>query len=59
MIAFIDAKNIPGIEKLNVDVNKESPELEVKVDRVNAGSVGVSTGQLGFNLRQQFLLLLL
>ena len=52
MIIFIDAKNIPGIEKLNVDVNKESPELEVKVDRVNAGSVGVSTGQLGFNLRR-------
>ncbi|MES2746970.1 MAG: efflux RND transporter permease subunit, partial [Bacteroidota bacterium] len=52
MIAFIDSKNIPGIEKLNVDVNKQSPELEVKVDRVNAGSVGVSTGQLGFNLRR-------
>ena len=52
MIAFIDSKNIPGIERLSVDVNKESPELEVKVDRVNAGSVGVSTGQLGFNLRR-------
>jgi len=52
MIAYIDSKNIPGIEKLSVDVNKESPELEVKVDRVNAGSVGVSTGQLGFNLRR-------
>jgi multidrug efflux pump len=52
MIAYIDKKNIPGIEKLSVDVNKESPELEVKVDRVNAGSVGVSTGQLGFNLRR-------
>jgi multidrug efflux pump subunit AcrB len=52
MIAFINAKNIPGIEKLSVDVNKESPELEVKVDRVNAGSLGVSTGQLGFNLRR-------
>jgi multidrug efflux pump subunit AcrB len=52
MIAFIEAKNIPGIEKLSVDVNKESPELEVKVDRVNAGSIGVSTGQLGYNLRR-------
>ena len=52
LIAFVDSKNIPGIEKLNVDVNKESPELEVKVDRVNAGSLGVSTGQLGFNLRR-------
>lgn len=52
MIAFIDSKKIPGIEKLNVDVNKQSPELEVKVDRVNAGSLGASTGQLGFNLRR-------
>ncbi|WP_298156295.1 efflux RND transporter permease subunit [Flavobacterium sp.] len=52
MIAFINAKNIPGIERLQVDVNKESPELQVKVDRVNAGSLGVSTGQLGFNLRR-------
>lgn len=52
MIKFIDSKHIPGIEKLSVDVNKESPELEVKVDRVNAGSVGVSTGQLGFTLRR-------
>ncbi len=52
MIAFINTKNIPGIERLNVDVNRESPELEVKVDRVNAGSLGVSTGQLGFNLRR-------
>ncbi|HEU0138036.1 MAG TPA: efflux RND transporter permease subunit, partial [Flavobacterium sp.] len=39
-------------ERLSVDVNKESPELEVKVDRVNAGSAGVSTGQVGFNLRR-------
>ena len=52
MIAFINTKNIPGIERLNVDVNKQSPELEVKVDRVNAGSAGVSTGQVGFNLRR-------
>jgi multidrug efflux pump len=52
MIAFIESKSIGGIEKLGVDVNKQSPELEVKVDRVNAGSAGVSTGQLGFNLRR-------
>jgi multidrug efflux pump subunit AcrB len=52
MIAFINSKNIPGIERLSIDVNKESPELEVIVDRVNAGSVGVSTGQLGMNLRR-------
>jgi multidrug efflux pump len=52
MIAFIDSKKIPGIERLSIDVNKDSPELEVKVDRVSAGSMGVSTGQVGFNLRR-------
>jgi len=52
MIAFVNSKNIPGIEKLSVDINRDSPELEVKVDRVNAGSMGVSTGQLGFALRR-------
>ena len=52
MIAYINAKNIPGIEKLKVDINKESPELELKVDRVGAGSLGISTGQVGFNLRR-------
>jgi len=52
MITFINSKNIPGIERLNVDINNQSPELEVKVDRVNAGSIGVSTRQLGFALRR-------
>ena len=52
MIAFINSKNIPGIERLSIDVNKESPELQVTVDRANAGSMGVSTGQLGFTLRR-------
>ncbi|MFN8275045.1 MAG: efflux RND transporter permease subunit [Flavobacteriaceae bacterium] len=52
IIAFINSKNIPGIEKLQVDINKDSPELEVNVDRANAGSIGVSTGQLGFTLRR-------
>ncbi len=52
IIDFINSKNIPGIERLNIDVNKESPELEVKVDRVSAGSAGVSTSQVGLNLRR-------
>ncbi len=52
MITFLNSKNIPGIERLNVDINHQSPELEVKVDRVNAGSIGVSTRQLGFTLRR-------
>ncbi|SHE81472.1 Multidrug efflux pump subunit AcrB [Flavobacterium fontis] len=52
IIAYLNAKNIEGIEKLQVDINKDSPELEVNVDRANAGSLGISTGQLGFTLRR-------
>ncbi|MFK6999633.1 efflux RND transporter permease subunit [Flavobacterium oreochromis] len=52
MIAFLNTKNIPGVEKLKVDINKESPELSVKIDRVNAGSLGASTGMTGFTLRR-------
>jgi multidrug efflux pump len=52
VITFINSKNIEGIEKLNIDVNKESPELEVNVDRVSIGSLGASTGQLGFTMRR-------
>ncbi|NUY80406.1 efflux RND transporter permease subunit [Flavobacterium sp. MAH-1] len=52
LIAFINSKKIPGIEKLQVDINKESPELEVKIDRVNAGSLGTSTGAVGYTMRR-------
>jgi multidrug efflux pump subunit AcrB len=52
VISFINSKNIEGIEKLNIDVNKESPELEMKIDRVGAGSLGSSTGQVGFTMRR-------
>ena len=52
VITFINSKNITGIEKLNIDVNKESPELEVKIDRVGVGSLGATTGQVGFTMRR-------
>lgn len=52
LIAYLNTKNIPGIEKLQVDINKESPELEVKIDRVNAGSLGTSTASVGYTMRR-------
>ena len=52
VISFINSKNIVGIEKLNIDVNKESPELEMKIDRVGVGSLGSTTGQVGFTMRR-------
>ncbi|WP_369048251.1 efflux RND transporter permease subunit [Tenacibaculum sp. UWU-22] len=50
--AFINAKNIPGIEGLKIDINQNRPELEVYVDRKKAGELGVSTQMVGSALRQ-------
>jgi len=50
--AFINSKNIPGIEGLKIDVNQNRPELEVYVDRKKAGKLGVSTQMVGGALRQ-------
>ena len=52
VIAFLNEKNIAGVEKLNMDVNKESPELQMKIDRVGVGSLGATTGQVGFTMRR-------
>lgn len=52
LVKYINTKNIPGIEKLQVDINKDAPELKVTLDKSEAGSAGVSTGQLGFALRR-------
>jgi multidrug efflux pump len=48
---FINAKNIPGVDELKMDVNKAKPAMEVKIDRAKAGELGVSAGQVGMQLR--------
>lgn len=52
IIEFINTKHIPGIERLNTDINKEKPELKMTIDRGLAGSLMTSTGQVGFLLRR-------
>ena len=49
--AFINAANIPGIEELKLDIDQGKPELLVSVDRQKARRLGVSTGQIGANIR--------
>ena len=49
---FIINMNIPGIEELKVDVNRNKPGMRIAVDRQKAGELGVSAGQVGFQLRQ-------
>jgi multidrug efflux pump subunit AcrB len=51
MRAFINSKNISDIDELKIDVNKSKPAMQVVVDRKKAGELGVSTGQVGQQLR--------
>lgn len=52
MIAFINAQGITGIEKLQADINKESPELIIDINRETAGNLGVTTATTGITLRR-------
>jgi multidrug efflux pump subunit AcrB len=52
MISYINSKNIPGIERLQTDVNKDSPEMIIDIDREVAGNLGVSTYSTGLTLRR-------
>ncbi|MDP5157788.1 MAG: efflux RND transporter permease subunit [Flaviramulus sp.] len=48
---FINTKNIQGIDELKIDVNKSKPSMQVHVDRKKAGELGVTSGQVGQQLR--------
>ena len=50
--SFIQRRNIAGIEELKIDINKNKPELEVRVNRRKAGQLGVTTSQVGQTLRR-------
>jgi multidrug efflux pump subunit AcrB len=51
MREFINERNIAGIDELKIDVNKDKPSMKVLVDREKAGELGVTTGQVGQQLR--------
>lgn len=48
---FIESKNIGGIEELKLDVEQGKPEMPIVIDRVKARRLGLSTGQIGGNIR--------
>lgn len=49
---YINARNVVGVDELKIDVNKDKPAMIVEVDREKAGQLGVSTGQVGNQLRR-------
>ena len=48
---FINSRSIAGIDELKIDVNKDKPAMQVVVDREKAGELGVSSSQVGQQLR--------
>jgi multidrug efflux pump subunit AcrB len=48
---YLDSMNIPGIEELKTDFELNSPEIIIEIDRDRAQRVGLSTGQIGMELR--------
>lgn len=49
--SFILSKNIQGIEELKSDFQSSKPEVLIKVDRRRANQEGISTAQIGMELR--------
>jgi len=48
---YLDSINVPGVEKLKFDVDVTKPELAVSIDRERAQREGLSTAQIGSELR--------
>jgi multidrug efflux pump subunit AcrB len=48
---YIDSMNIPGVEELKTDFEMNSPEIIVQINRDRAQHLGISTGQIGMEIR--------
>jgi multidrug efflux pump len=48
---YLDNNPINGIENLHTDVDLNSPEITVNIDREKAMAQGLSTGQIGMEIR--------
>ncbi|MBL7722605.1 MAG: efflux RND transporter permease subunit [Chitinophagaceae bacterium] len=48
---YLDTNKIDGIENLQADVDLNNPEITINVDREKAMMEGVSTGQIGMEIR--------
>jgi multidrug efflux pump subunit AcrB len=48
---YLDTNQVYGIENLKLDVDLNSPEITINVDREKAMMEGLSTGQIGMEIR--------
>ena len=51
LISYINGLDIPGIEELKTDFEKNKPEAIIEVDRIRANREGINTQQIGGELR--------
>lgn len=48
---YLDSVQVPGVEELKMDVDLTNPEISLTVDRERALSYGVSSAQIGIQIR--------
>lgn len=48
---YLDNLQIPGVEELKMDIDLTNPEITLTIDRERAMTAGVSTGQIGMQIR--------
>jgi multidrug efflux pump subunit AcrB len=51
LLNFLDTNRVNGIENLQADVDLNNPEITINVDREKAMLEGLSTGQIGSEIR--------
>ncbi|MCC3155752.1 efflux RND transporter permease subunit [Hymenobacter sp. 15J16-1T3B] len=51
VIRYINSKNIGGIEQLRSNLEDRNPEIAVNIDRTRANREGISTAQIGMEVR--------
>jgi len=51
LLHHLDSLDIPGVEELKSDLQKNKPEIAFDIDRPRANYEGVSTGQIGTEIR--------
>lgn len=48
---YLDSIHIPGIEQLKSDFDPSKPEIVIEINRERANREGISTGQIGMEIR--------
>ncbi len=51
LLHYLDSLQIPGVEKLKSDFEIHKPEIVFNIDRERANREGISTGQIGMEIR--------